>query len=77
MPFNSDKVVDLKFVSIADKFRVAHSRNVILAAHLIDHIENLRLGDQFFLANILKQLRKCSQKHNVLARLAFQSLCNF
>ncbi len=59
MPFNSNEVVDLEFICVADKFRVAHARNVILAAHLIDIIENLSLGYQFFLPDILKQMRKC------------------
>jgi len=77
MPFYSDEVVILKFVRVAEKFREVHARNVILAAHLIDSIENLSLGDQFFLANILKQLRQRSEKHKVLTRLAFQSLRDF
>ena len=51
---DSDEVVIFKLVDATVEVREVHARDLDLAAHQIDCIEDLSVGDKFFFAFVLE-----------------------
>lgn len=73
---DANEVVIIELICVPCEFMEVHPWYMVLAAHHIDSLENCGHGDDLFLANILKEFREGSKKHQVLPRLTFQSLAD-